>query len=168
MRRRIVFVALLALPSFAGASSAASAADVFGFKPKLGQGTVKLKGQTKYEGYAEVTFQTMVDGVTCTDSLSLERRVREFVNHRTRYRWILIRGGDPQRRCVTAPARKPATEKSSLKFLNNPAPYKRLLETTPLRLRYRVVVRSSGRVVFFKSLTVPVTNTTLSRSFRFS
>jgi hypothetical protein len=168
MRRRTVLVALVGLTSFAGTSSVASAADVFGFQPKLGQGTTKFRGQTKYKAYSEVTFKTMVDGVTCTDSLSLERRVREVVNHHFHYRWILIRGGEPARRCVTNPTRKPASEKSSLQFLNNPAPYKRLLETTPLRLRYRVVVRSNGKVVFFRTIIKPVTNATLSQSFRTS
>jgi hypothetical protein len=167
MTRRIVLVALLGLVFTAGASSAASAADVFGFKPKLGQGTTKFQGKTKFKAYAEVTFSTMVDGVGCTDSLSLERRVREVVNHKFRFKWILIRGGDPDRRCSPTPTgAKPAREKSSLKFLNDPAPYKRLLATTPLRLRYRVTVRSAGRVVFFRTMIAPVTRATLAQKFK--
>jgi hypothetical protein len=168
MTRRIVLVALSGLVITAATSSAASAADVFGFKPRLGQGTTKFEGKTKFKAYAEITFRTMVDGVTCSDSLSLERRVREVVNHHFRFRWILIRGGDPLQRCQETPTgAKPAAEKSSLKFLNDPAPYKRVLSTTPLRLRYRVTVRSAGRVVFFKTLISPVTTATLSRGFRF-
>lgn len=167
MTRRIVLVACLGLAFTAGTSSAASAADQSDFKPRLGQGTTTFQGKTKFKAYAEITFRTMVDGVTCTDSLSLERRVREVVNRRIRFRWILIRGGDPKRRCVTNPARKPASEKSSLQFLNDPAPYRRLLSSTPLRLRYRVVVRSGGKVVFFKTLIAPVTSATLSQRFRF-
>ena len=166
--RRTVLVAPLILAFAASGSSAASAADVSDFKPRIGQGTTKFGGKTKWEAYGETSFKTMVDGVTCTDSLSLERRVREVVNRQIRYRWILIRGGDPLRRCVTDPKTKPAAEKTSLRFLNDPAPYRRLLKTTPLRLRYRVVVRSSGRVVFIKSLVAPVTSATLSQKFKLS
>jgi hypothetical protein len=170
MTRRIVLVALLGVAPATCAPPVASAADVFGFKPKLGQGTTKVKVkktfETKFEAYGELSFRTRVDGVECTDSISLQRRVRD-VGHKTHFSWIEIRDGLPLRRCSATPTgAKPAAERTSQKFLNDPEPYRRLLKKTPLRLRYSVTVRASGVVVYHKTLTAPVTAASLSSPFR--
>jgi hypothetical protein len=150
-----------------GPCVATAADDAFDFKPSIGQGTTKFEGQTKYKALGSTTFMTRVNGVSCTDSLALQRRVKQVTHGKTTFHWILIRGGERDRKCVTAPkGAKPASETSSLQFLNSSAPYKRLLATTPLRLRYSIKVIVNGHLRFRKTLTTPVTSKTLSQSFR--
>lgn len=145
----------------------ALAADVISLSPSLSQGTTKFKGKTKFKAHGALNFRTMKDGVACKDSLSLERRVREVVNRKIRFRWILIRGGDQKRSCQETPTgAKPAKESTSREFLNNPDPYRALLAKTPLRLRYSVRVTVNGRLAYRKTLISPVTRTSLSKSFR--
>jgi hypothetical protein len=168
MSRRIWLCAGLGLVLSTGGASLASAAnDVFDFKPAIAQGTTKFKGQTKYKAQGSVSFKTRVNGVSCTDSLSLERRVKQVSHGKTTFHWILIRGGMPERKCEADPkGPKPADERSVQSFLNSPGPYKHVLATTPIRLRYAIKVIVNGHLRFRKTLTTPVTAKTLSQSFR--
>jgi hypothetical protein len=167
MTRRIVPAAFLGALLITGAPGVASAADVYGFQPSLGQGTTKFKGKTKFKAVGSLSFETRVDGVSCQDSLLLQRRVREVVDRQIRYRWIEIRDGDGIRSCTPTPSgAKPAAERTTLSFLNDPAPYRRLLAKGPLRLRYQVTVSVGGHSVYRKTVIAAVTAVTLARAFR--
>jgi hypothetical protein len=162
---------LLGLAFAVSGTSAASAADVSGFKIAIGQGTTTLKKKnvttTKFKALGSLSFQTNLDGVSCQDSLSLERRVKEVVHKQVRYRWILIRGGLPEGICRATPrGAKPAAEKTSRVFLNDPSAYNHVLSVGPLRLRYAARVILNGHLVYHKTLISPVTTKTLRHTFR--
>src|SRR3954467_15230567 len=145
--------------TIAGAGLASGANDAFAFKPQISQGMTKFKGQTKWEAEGLTSFKTRVAGVSCTDSLLLQRRAKQVVHGKVTFHWILIRGGERARKCATAPTGPlPATERPTLKFLNDPAPYRHVLATTPLRLRYSIKVIVNGHLRFRRTLTTPVTS----------
>jgi hypothetical protein len=60
-------------------------------KIQLGQGKSKFLNRTTWRARATIQFRTSDDGVTCEDEFALERRVKQPVNGRITYRWILIR-----------------------------------------------------------------------------
>jgi hypothetical protein len=168
MDRRTWLCAGLALVLSTGGACVASAADnAFDFAPQIRQGMTTFKGKSKWQAEGAITFKTRDNGVSCTDSLALQRRVKRVAHGKVSFDWILIRGGERDRKCVeNPPGAKPATERSSLKFLNSPTPYKHLLATTPLRLRYSIKVIVNGHLAFRKTLATPVTSKTLSQSLR--
>jgi hypothetical protein len=170
MTRRIVLVAVVTLALPAWTTGIASAADLSSFKPQIGQGTTKFHGETKFKARGSLSFLSLVGGLACTDSLSLERQVQELLpHHQLHMKWILIRDGDQEQSCKPRTAGLlpfPANEGSSQAFLNDPAPYRQLLKKGKLRLRYTVKVKVNGLVAYRKTITAPVTKQTLSRSFR--
>jgi hypothetical protein len=156
---RGAILGLLAATGIAGAAQAAPS-PVSGVKASIGQGMTKYDGKPKYRARGSVSFSSSASTVECRDSLSLERRVKNVAHGKVSFNWILIRGGERERTCSASSAR------SSLTFLNDPAPYRRLLGKSKLRLRYSVKITADGATAYRKTIVKPVTSQLLSHSFR--
>jgi hypothetical protein len=140
-------------------------------KVQIGQGMSKFVGRTTkttWRARASFEFRTTDDGVSCEDEMALERRVRQPVNGRVTYRWNLIRKGEQRELgCADrAGAPKPVTQRTAVQFYHDPAPYVRILQSGPLRIRYTVKVLVLGQVAYRKTFFKPVTARTLRQAYR--
>jgi hypothetical protein len=163
MKRNMARGAVLGLVVAASSAGVASAAPspVSNVKASVGQGMTSYKGKPKYRARGSVSF-TATAAVECRDSLSLERRVKEVAHGKVHFNWVLIRGGDHERSCSPTAAK----QRSTLSFLNDPAPYRRLLGKGKLRLRYSVKLTANGATAYRKTIVKPVTAQLLSHAFR--
>jgi hypothetical protein len=135
---------------------------------QLGQGKSKFLNRTTWRARATIQFRTSDDGVSCEDELALERRVKQPVNGRITYRWILIRKAEQREfGCADrAGAPKPVTQRANVQFYHDPAAYAQILKSSPMRLRYTVRVLFAGQVAYSKTLLKPVTPKTLRQGYR--
>jgi hypothetical protein len=161
----VVLAGLAFSATGAGAQTPPPISDV---KMEIGQGKASFHGRLKYRARGTLSFLANSDGVRCTDKVVLERRVREIVNRRLRYRWIEIARGDQRERtCADRPAApKPLAQHSAVSLYHDDAAYRRILRTSALRVRYEVVIAVGGRTAFRRSASRPVTLATMAQPYR--
>lgn len=134
---------------------------------QIGQGQSRFFGAPKWRARGAVSFTANAANVRCEDKIVLERRVREVVNRQFRYRWIEIAKGDQRERSSgTTTGQRPVTVRSAISLYHGDAPYRRLLQSTPLRLRYEYRITVGGALNQRRSVVRPVTLATLSQAYR--
>jgi hypothetical protein len=136
-------------------------------KMEIGQGRASFHGKLKYRARGTLAFLANSDGVRCTDKVVLERRVRQVVDRRFRFVWVEIARGDQRELACAdrAGAPKPVAQRSAVSLFHGDEAYRRLLRSTPLRIRYEVTIAVSGRTAFRRSATLPVTLRTLGQRY---
>jgi hypothetical protein len=160
-------MAIAAVGLAASAAHAQTPPPITGVKVEMGQGKSRFHGKPKWRARGAVSFMAAADGVTCTDKIALERRIRRVVNHRFQFVWVEIAKGDQRERtCADRPsAPKPVAQHSAISLYHGDAAYRRLLKTTPLRIRYEITITAGGRTAFHRSVTRPVTLRTLGQPY---
>jgi hypothetical protein len=160
-------LAIVAVLGLGASAQAQTPPPVTNVKVELGQGHTFFHGKPKFRIRGAVSFMAGSDGVTCTDKISLERRVRRVVNRRFQYYWIEIATGDRRElKCVDRPsAPKPVAQRSAVNFYHADDAYRRLLRATPLRVRYDITIAVGGQTAFHRNVTRPVTLHSLGQRY---
>jgi hypothetical protein len=169
--RALLLAALAAaVPSAIAASASASTS---GFQVTVRQGTDQgqdvpsWRGLYRAEGGTRFSTTDPPQQVKCSNSLKLERAVKQRRRIGGRWRiltvWVLIGAGRPTGFCAFRTVN--GVGGVGTEFIHSSGAYLRLLRTTPLRLVYRVDIRVRGALVFRRRVIQPVTAASIARPF---